>query len=235
MLTRTRPRHSFRQRGYTLLELLLTLVVLLLFLGAIALEFSALASGSELAEGERRLESLLRFARAESARRGSRVRVQFLPSASSFDDVDPTPAGETLYRRVRVEIEVDALGKPGVYRALPSLETERGLDRLVRMYDVRVVANSLSPPSANPMVALDQEMTPEVGADAVTIHFYPDGTCDGAELVLQSVDESDPERSVLRLASSTGFVSFESWEDPVANGYDFDVSTLDVSPGELNP
>jgi len=65
------------QRGYSLVELLLTMSLLLLFTGLAVVSIDALNQRSTLTEGAIRFETLLRFARAEAAQCGRRVRISF--------------------------------------------------------------------------------------------------------------------------------------------------------------
>ena len=56
--------------GFTLLEILLVLALLLLLFGAAVFEFNSMGRGASLSDGADRLESLFRFARSEAERTG---------------------------------------------------------------------------------------------------------------------------------------------------------------------
>ena len=59
--------------GFTLLEILLVLVLLLLLFGAAVFEFNSMGRGASLSGGADRLESLFRFARSEAERTGRKT------------------------------------------------------------------------------------------------------------------------------------------------------------------
>lgn len=63
--------------AFTLVELLLTLVLLLLLFGAVVFNYSTLSHGARLDHGAEQLETLFRFARAQAAASGRQVRIVF--------------------------------------------------------------------------------------------------------------------------------------------------------------
>src|SRR5687768_10309322 len=98
-------------RGFTLVELLLTVVLLMLLASAAVISFSSLLSGSELEEGAAQMEGLMRYARAHAANTGKKVQLVFEEQTS---DGMIVPLGN-----VRVLWEADPLGFPGNMSALP--------------------------------------------------------------------------------------------------------------------
>jgi Tfp pilus assembly protein FimT len=74
-------RPSATGAGFTLVELVLTVALLLLLAGAVGYSFNSARQGTQLEEGAGQLESLFRFARAQSASTGRRVQVSFVEAA----------------------------------------------------------------------------------------------------------------------------------------------------------
>jgi Tfp pilus assembly protein FimT len=68
-------------RGFTLVELLLAVVLVLGMLGAVVYNFSSFQRSARLDEGAVQVEALFRFARAHAASTGRQVRVEFRPQA----------------------------------------------------------------------------------------------------------------------------------------------------------
>ena len=65
------------KHGFTLLEILLVLVLLLLLFGTAVFEFNSMGRGFSLSEGASQLESLFRFAQSESERTSRTIRIRF--------------------------------------------------------------------------------------------------------------------------------------------------------------
>ena len=82
-----RPLSPSRRRGYTLLELLLSVVLVLGLIGAVVFNFSSVSRQTSLDEGATQVEALFRFARAHAASTGKQVRVLF-PEAESGDNAE---------------------------------------------------------------------------------------------------------------------------------------------------
>ena len=62
--------------AFTLLETLLVVVILIALLGAIVYNFESARRGSDLEEGARQVEALVRFAGAHAANNGKAVQFQ---------------------------------------------------------------------------------------------------------------------------------------------------------------
>src|SRR5689334_13185487 len=73
----TRAQANRTGPGFTLVELLLALALMLLLVSAMVFSFSTLLRGRQLEEGATQMESLLRFARAHAASTGRRVQLVF--------------------------------------------------------------------------------------------------------------------------------------------------------------
>lgn len=208
--------------GFTLVEVLLTVVIILLLLGAVVFQFSAYRPGGELDEGVGQMEALFRFVRAHAESSGRLVRVEFPDVA---DDGEALEAGENS---IRVTWESDPVGAPGVFvplaEALPFVER---LNEIVWVNNVRLGGGSERPaPAAEDAGTVPKEEIPETegkpdieggtSGQMAPIVFYPDGTGDSAEVVLASRREDDLRRFVVRLVGVTGSVRARLVPDPAA-------------------
>lgn len=128
------------QKGFSLVELLLTLVLILCLAAASVFCYTAIHKQSGLDEGADRLQTVIRFARAEAATRGRKVRITFeaVPVGSSSSTASnvsgdsssgsgSAPSSEsapsttfasstTELRKIKLEWEPDFLTAPGVFQ-----------------------------------------------------------------------------------------------------------------------
>ena len=109
------------QAGYTLLELLLVVLLVLLFTGAAVMNVAPLAQGARLDEGVGQLETLLRFARAEAAQQGRRHQLQI----QTATEVPPAQRAA-----IAVRWEPEPLDAPGVFVRSQSTAALANLRRL---------------------------------------------------------------------------------------------------------
>src|SRR5690349_9204775 len=128
MVTETRRKNS-GGLGFTLLELLLTVALLLALLAAVVYNFEAAKRGSDLEEGARQFEALVRFAGAQAANTGKAVQLRFgedvtvssstnSVSETSKDSMNDIPAIEDLEdwgTKLRVVYEADPVLQPGMF------------------------------------------------------------------------------------------------------------------------
>src|SRR3954463_11980099 len=92
MATETR-RKKGDGAGFTLLEILLTVALLLALLGAVVYNFESAKRGADLEEGARQLEALIRFCGAQAANSGKTVQFRLgddVASSSSTNSVSAT-------------------------------------------------------------------------------------------------------------------------------------------------
>lgn len=207
-----------KQRGFSLVELLLTLVLILCLAAATVFSYTALNRSANLDEGLNRLESLIRFAQAEAATSGKKVRLQF--SAARPSEAT-TESGETVeLRDIEVLWEPDMLNAPGVFESLTNKPwSETMVNELVGVTEVRSIQPEGIPlePEAAYAQGLTQSAAPETEADPEqgdgyepefpSITFYPDGSCDSAEIILASRNSEDERRMQVRLSGILGSVS----------------------------
>jgi len=184
--------------GFTLVELLLTVALLLLLLGAGVLNFGSLQRGSQLDEGVMQVESLFRYARAQAASTGHLVRVSFGAETATSGPTNAVAAGS------QVSWEIDPLGAPGRFEALTDAgQFTAQLDDLVRVMEVRVPTVVVSAPVV--AESTDTKVDEEPPASPrLPIMFYPDGSSDSVEIVLTSRDTQDPRRLAVILFGLTG-------------------------------
>jgi len=200
MRVRTGPSCRAAGQGFTLIEILLATVILMLLAGAMIFSFSALEKGAALDEGVSQFESLLRFERAQAALSGRVVQVSF---EEAMD-----PEGFVLPDKALLRSEPEPLAEPGVWKDIP----EAG-HYLERLHDLVLVDSlRLLGPDGSELETLGE---PEPGAAAEpadtlellpVIRFFPDGSSDSAEIVLASRNSEDTRRVTLRLTGVTGTV-----------------------------
>ena len=191
-----------RQRaGFTLLELLLTTLLLLLLFGAVVFNFDSLQRGAQLEDAALQMEGLLRFASAQAAQTGRRVQLSFEPTLG--DDFFDVLGG------MQLRWEPDPLEQPGLYQPLREAEdyVQRITDAVLIEEVRRLDANGRELDSASAGIAEESALATEADpAQTPSIDFYPDGTSDSAVIVLTSWDYDDPRRIELKLIGLTGAI-----------------------------
>ncbi len=212
------------QQGFSLVELLLTLVLILCLAAASVFTFTTLYRSANLDEGYDRFQSLIRFAQAEAATTGHKVRLQFV-SPRSGDNLSATPSSDNSsstadraeLREIEVTWEADVLNAPGVFQVYTNKTwSEEMVNELVGVEKVQspnVPSQTASAASLAPSSDATSSNSPETANDATTssefpaITFYPDGSCDSAEIVLASRNPDDERRVQVRLGGILGSVS----------------------------
>ena len=206
------------KQGFSLVELLLTLVLILCLAAASVFTFTAIYKTANLDEGSDRFQSLIRFAQAEAATTGRKVRLQFVPT----EDAAVEEAGAEL-REIKVTWEADLLNAPGVFEEYTNKAwSEEIVNELVGVTKVAAISENGEPlPSltdatqSGAAVGNEFETIGAVSAtgefsessDFPSITFYPDGSCDSAEVVLASRNGDDARRLAVRLGGMLGTVT----------------------------
>jgi Tfp pilus assembly protein FimT len=195
--------------GYSLIELLLTMSLLLLFTGLAVVSLNTLSQSSALTEGSSRFETMLRFARAEASHTGRRVRVNFLQDTNQVTSA-------TALNYVGLTWEPDPLGEPDVFQDL--LSTQWGVDQVnetVGVETVKLVENTDAQPANEDDCEGDADLA---DADLVdlpdaepgpppSITFNPNGSCDSAEITLADRGAADDRRVIVKIEGFTGSIS----------------------------
>jgi Tfp pilus assembly protein FimT len=206
---RTLPKRSERPlraaAGFSLIELLLVVGLIMLLAGAMVFNFSSLLHGNHLEEGTTRLETLMRFARAQAANSGRKVQIVFGGEATN------APAASTS--EVRATWEPDPLGQPGCYSDMAEAQWHvQEINDLVQVESVKLIDDTAADPVANACPDdSDLDSTNSVTAKLMApITFYPDGSSDSAEIIVtpRSTEEDDQRMSV-RLVGITGSISHQ--------------------------
>jgi type II secretory pathway pseudopilin PulG len=218
---------SLRQpsgQGFTLVELLLVVVLVMLLFGAVIFNFSSLTDHAVLDEAATRLETLFRFARAHAANTGRQVRVVFDESSGTN-----SAAGAV---RIRLEWEPDPLGEPGVFAAVEesALQADDLLER-VRIESVELGNGSAeNAPKDETMSEADTLLLDELSPDLFpAIAFFPDGSSDSATIVLTEPETEKPRQLRLHLNGLTGATTRETISE---SGYDEFGEPIDVLAAE---
>jgi Tfp pilus assembly protein FimT len=202
--------------GFSLVEILLTLVLILCLAATSVFTFTTLYRSANLDEGYDRFQSLVRFAQAEAATTGHKVRLQF-PARP----VHQTNAADekTELRNIQVTWEADALNAPGVFQSYTNKSwSEEMVNELVGVERVQSLQSPNTPPQTGSASVLAASTDETASADSgtteksdstefPTITFYPDGSCDSAEIVLASRNSEDERRVEVRLSGILGSVS----------------------------
>lgn len=163
------------------------LVVLLLSLGIAG--FGRLYDTEKIGEAGRRMESILRLARADAAARGRRIRL-------SFDR-------ETL--ALLIEWEPKPLAEPGTFVPL----TSASWANQPPLTAVRFRRCERTGSSAMQTLTYQQEdeLQSEDGKVLQSVTFYPDGSCDSAIVEIAGRDESELRIARIDLDGVTGTVT----------------------------
>jgi prepilin-type N-terminal cleavage/methylation domain-containing protein len=198
--------HKPQRAGFSLVELLLTLVLILCLAAASVFTFTAIYRSSNLDEGVDRFQSLIRFAQAEASTTGRKVRLEFVPARAV--DVKMNP--EVELRDIKVMWEADLLNAPGVFAEYTNKAwSEEIVNELVGVQKVKT-DQSIETIAAPENTAAAGAETSEIAAfdeEFPSITFYPDGSCDSAEIVLASRNPEDERRLEVHLSGLLGSVS----------------------------
>lgn len=227
MIEWTGPPSQRAVRGYTLIELLLATSLTLLLASALIFSFSNLLRSAQLEEGVGRLESLIRFARAQAAYSGRKVQLVFGHELAGSTD--------TLGRSIRLNWEPDPLDQPGHFEEITDVAWQvEGIDDLLEVKDVQLLEANGG--NTIPRALGDENLGGE-GIDAKalepfsTITFYPDGSSDSAEIVLASRSPEDEHRISVRLVGITGSISHRALTtDESDEDFDSQPQHLEESP-----
>lgn len=226
MITRNEnhARRSYSQ-GFTLIETLLAASLFMLLLTATIISLEPASRGSKLDQGAVRLESILRFARAEAANMGRRVRVSI-----QQDDGAETNQPD----QIRVSWEPEPLNEPDVFQNLSCAKWEMDdFSECVSVEQVSVTDSNEVPG----LVENSADEWEEEFADLIPfsepspITFNPDGSSDSAEIVLAARKKEDARRIAVRVMGLTGVISREVMADCKGDGgTDGQGRTQEISP-----
>ena len=201
-------------RAFSLLELLLVLVIVMLLFGAAVFEFNSINRGASLSEGTDRLKSLFRFASNESQRTGRLVRIRFgLYDVNTSTNTIQTDALSEQQLPI-VEWEPFPIKFPGQFKLLPNSKNyANDIDELVSIESVILTGldsqtaliannteNSLEQKVQGPEA--DQSTEPSIPL----IYFHQDGSCDSVKVQLSSKNLNNLNKSIVELIGFTGTI-----------------------------
>jgi type II secretory pathway pseudopilin PulG len=192
--------------GFTLLELLLTVALLMALLAAVVFNFAPLKTGASLEEGGRQFEALIRFASAQAAQSGRVVQFRFdeavADSGSRTNETSESSEGAEKTKPLRVMREVDPAGQPGVFEEMP--EAQSFLAELLERIHIEDVKGAERPVNlgTNEVAAAETVLLPKP-----PITFYPDGSSDTADIILSSRDPDDFRQLTIHLAGVTRMIT----------------------------
>ena len=201
MVTRTGSKSRDTEAGFTLVELLLAVVLVLLLLGAMIFNFSGLPRGAALDEGANQVEALIRFARAQAAQSGRQVQLAIQPASG---DGPGTPSDN-----VHLLWEPDPVARPGLFEPLQeAAEYVRGISDRVRFEQVQIGDDSgvETKPANNSGTPDDSAENIPGPSGPIPLVFYPDGSSDSALIILAPREENDRRRIRIQLRGVTGSI-----------------------------
>ena len=210
MIIRIFPTRLRDRSGFTLVEILLTTVLLLLLLGAVVFNFSNLQRGAQLDEGATQLEALIRYARAQAASTGRQVRIAF---EEDVGDGLSVPLGN-----LQVQWEPEPLNAPGIFADLPEAAGfVRSITELVNVEFVRALEPDVDETGPIAGAGSTGATNESVWITFPPVTFYPDGSSDSTEITLASRSDEDGRRLIVRLMGMTGSIrrKVQAAEEPI--------------------
>jgi Tfp pilus assembly protein FimT len=201
------------RQGYSLVELLLTMSLLLLFTGLAVVSLNTLNQHSTLSEGVIRFETLLRFARAEAAHSGKRVRINFVQDTNQVStpiQLGTNQVDTSQLTHVELTWEPNPAGEPDVFQDLQTIQWGvEQVNETVGVSAVRLIDNAESQPAADDQGEQAQDSASLEDASAAapsSITFNPDGSCDSAEIILADREGKEDRRVIVRIEGFTGCI-----------------------------
>jgi Tfp pilus assembly protein FimT len=168
-----------RALGFTLLEVLLAIALVVLLVSLAAGTFSNMYQSEQLPEGSRKLDSVLRMARADAASQGRRVRMVF--------------DAQTL--QPSIVWEPKPLEEPGTFVPYTGASWTTGLPNdLVRVRRCQRIKDSAVQTST---LKKEEELRSADGKVLQSVTFYPDGSCDSA--IVETAGLADTELRIGRI------------------------------------
>lgn len=175
-----------RPLGFTLLEVLLAIALMVVLVSITVGTFTDFYQNEQIGEGSRRMDSVLRMARADAANQGRKIRMVFDPQTFQPSIVwEPKP-----------------LEEPGVFVPYTGASWTSGLPTdCVRVRRCQRIKDSAVQTS---MFKKDEELHSSDGKVLQGLTFYPDGTCDSAIVELGGLVDSELRIGRIDIEGTTG-------------------------------
>lgn len=168
-------------RGFTFLEVILAMAVMLVIASVFLFSYNALSAGRDLGEGALRFESVLRLARAEATQTGRRLRLLVNAEDGGY----------------RIEWEPNPLTEPGAFVDY----MESGWAESLPTDLVKVARLDLGP---------DEWVPSESGGGGAArvngITFEADGSSESARFVLTSTRQESTEQLIVEIDGVNGVI-----------------------------
>lgn len=185
--------------GFTLVETLLSVVLVGLLITAVVVNFVGLERSSKLNEGATQVEALFHFARAHAANTGRIVQIR---SESPSSTNSATTGGNLV-----VVCEADPIKKPGEFAPIPQSQTYiKQINDSVCVEEFKIVQAEQQRRAQPEPAPSAQPESPVIEEEAPYISFFPDGSSDSAEIVLLSLAQEEPRKVLLRVSGILGTV-----------------------------
>ena len=238
-------------KGFSLLELLLVLVIVMLLFGAAVFEYSSIGRGVSLSEGANRLESLFRFARSEAERSSKRVRIRFGPIESQAGDftapdnsTNTVEIASTEESYPMVEWEPNPVEMPGQFKSLAnSASFTEGINELVKIESIQLSGLDAQMARINTETDSSGKTPTDNSPDQVEytlpiLHFFPDGSCNSARIQLADINPENLNKSIVELMGYTGTVKHQLIEilpEQITGPGSNEVAEAEASLGQAEP
>ncbi len=182
--------------AFTLIEILLAIAVLMVLLVVVVVNIGGWGKSQRLLEGVDRFETAIYMARADAANMGKKLRLSFTGDEDS---------GEFESGGITVLIENDPLGAPGQFVQYTGCSWLHQLPTgMVRVNRSRLLGSSSYSRS---------EWTDDDDDEISPLTFYPDGSCDSAEIELSSTDPGDSRVMIVEVDGITGRVTTKVYQE----------------------
>ncbi|MFB3894574.1 MAG: GspH/FimT family pseudopilin [Phycisphaerae bacterium] len=184
----SRSADGFR-RGFTLIEVVLAIGVLLLLGSIVVLSYTGMLVSGRLDEGTSQFEAALRMARAEAANQGRKFRLEF--------DAESGQCKATW--------EASPLTDPGVFIDYVGAAWSRGLPNDL----VTVTRSDLTGASAYNVLPDSAPLSSTDAPALAAVTFYPDGSSDSAVFELRGRDASEQRTAIITLDGLSGTIDIQ--------------------------
>ena len=208
MLSKFNKKKSYQ--GYTIIEILLVLVLILIFFSALIFNFISLDKRNNLSDGTLNTQTIFRIVKSQSEISGKTFRIKFIKIIGGDE-------GDILKEKYKdldfiVEWEPNPIEYPNVFETFEDLnENCKSVSELVEFVKLQPTNNDII--INNDDIIVNNEEHEITNKKNGTIMFYPDGSSDSAILVVSSKSEEDNDKKIININGVIGSVSIKNYED----------------------